>query len=72
MIRSRGLVQIKIHAMAKKKNDRADQDSPWKRILRFNFRAAIEFFFPTIAAEIDWSERAVAFAVGGHIQRVDR
>jgi hypothetical protein len=42
--------------MAKKKNDRADQDSPWKRILRFNFREAVEFFFPNIAAEIDWNQ----------------
>jgi hypothetical protein len=42
--------------MAKKKNDRADQDSPWKRILRFNFQAAIEFLFPNIAAEIDWTQ----------------
>jgi Domain of unknown function (DUF4351) len=41
--------------MAKKKNDRADQDSPWKRILRFKFKAAIEFFFPPIADIIDWT-----------------
>jgi hypothetical protein len=39
--------------MAKKKNDRADKDSPWKRILRLYFRQAIEFFFPHIAAQID-------------------
>ncbi len=45
--------------MAKKKNDRADQDSPWKRILRLNFREAIEFFFPHIAAEIDWNRPMV-------------
>jgi hypothetical protein len=41
--------------MAKKGNDRADQDSPWKRILRFKFQAAIEFFFPPIADVIDWT-----------------
>jgi hypothetical protein len=41
--------------MAKKKNDRADQDSPWKRVLRFDFKAAIEFLFPPIADEIDWT-----------------
>ncbi len=41
--------------MAKKKNDRADQDSPWKRILRFNFQAAMELFFPIIANQIDWN-----------------
>ena len=41
--------------MAKKKNDRADQDSPWKRILRLYFREAIEFFFPHISDQIDWN-----------------
>ena len=46
--------------MAKKKNDRADQDSPWKRILRLYFREAIEFFFPNIADQIDW-ERPIEF-----------
>lgn len=42
--------------MAKKKNDRADQDSPWKRMLRFYCPDAIEFFYPEIAKEIDWSQ----------------
>ena len=46
--------------MAKKKNDRADQDSPWKRILRLYFREAIEFFFPLISDQIDW-ERPIEF-----------
>ena len=41
--------------MAKKRNDRADQDSPWKRILRLYFQDAMEFFFPQIAEGIDWS-----------------
>ena len=41
--------------MAKKGNDRADQDSPWKLILRQYFQQAIEFFFPHIANEIDWT-----------------
>ena len=41
--------------MAKKANERADQDSPWKLILRQYFREAIEFFFPDIAQQIDWS-----------------
>ena len=40
--------------MAKKGNDRADQDSPWKMVLRQYFQEAIEFFFPTIAEQIDW------------------
>ena len=42
--------------MAKKKNDRADQDSPWKQMLRFYCPDAIEFFYPEIAKEIDWSQ----------------
>ena len=41
--------------MAKKGNDRADQDSPWKLILRQYFQQAIEFFFPNIAEQIDWT-----------------
>ena len=41
--------------MAKKGNDRADQDSPWKLILRQYFQEAIEFFFLDIANEIDWT-----------------
>ena len=41
--------------MAKRGNDRADQDSPWKLILRQYFQQAIEFFFPNIAEQIDWT-----------------
>jgi hypothetical protein len=40
--------------MAKKGNDRADQDSPWKLILRQYFQEAIEFFFADIAEQINW------------------
>ncbi len=40
--------------MAKKGNDRADQDSPWKSILRQYFQEAIEFFFADIAEQINW------------------
>ena len=40
--------------MAKRGNDRADQDSPWKMVLRQYFQEAIEFFFPTIAEQINW------------------
>jgi Domain of unknown function (DUF4351) len=39
---------------------RADEDSPWKLLLRQYFREAIEFFFPTIAHLIDWS-KAIEF-----------
>ena len=41
--------------MAKKGNDRADADSPWKLILRQYFQQAIEFFFPNVAEQIDWT-----------------
>ncbi|MCY7407262.1 MAG: DUF4351 domain-containing protein [Alkalinema sp. CAN_BIN05] len=43
-------------AMAKKGNDRADQDSPWKLILRQYFQEAMEFFFLDIADQIDWTK----------------
>jgi Domain of unknown function (DUF4351) len=35
---------------------RADQDSPWKLVLRQYFHEAIEFFFPKIAQIIDWTQ----------------
>lgn len=38
---------------------RADDDSPWKLLLRKYFREAIEFFFPAIAHLIDWSKTMV-------------
>ena len=41
--------------MAKKGNERADADSPWKLILRQYFQQAVEFFFPNIAEQIDWT-----------------
>jgi Domain of unknown function (DUF4351) len=40
--------------MGSQTTPRADQDSPWKLILRQYFREAIEFFFPDIAKAIDW------------------
>ncbi len=39
---------------------RADEDSPWKLLLRQYFREAIAFFFPTIASLIDWT-KAIEF-----------
>jgi Domain of unknown function (DUF4351) len=42
--------------MAKQTSLRADQDSPWKLILRRYFREAMEFFFPDIAKAIDWTK----------------
>jgi hypothetical protein len=42
--------------MAKSDKPRADQDSPWKLVLRQYFRESIEFFFPDIAKAIDWTK----------------
>ncbi len=42
--------------MAKRMTSRADQDSPWKRILQQYFQEAIEFFFPEIAELVDWTQ----------------
>jgi hypothetical protein len=36
------------------KRKRADNDSPWKEILEVYFPQAMQFFFPEIAALIDW------------------
>jgi Domain of unknown function (DUF4351) len=35
---------------------RADQDSPWKLVLRQYFREAMEFFFPDVAKVVDWTK----------------
>ncbi|MFW6373015.1 MAG: hypothetical protein ACOC3W_04880 [Thermodesulfobacteriota bacterium] len=35
--------------------NRDDYDSRWKEILSAYFREFMEFFFPHIAREIDWS-----------------
>jgi Domain of unknown function (DUF4351) len=42
--------------MANSSKARTDQDSPWKLVLRQYFREAIEFFFPDIAKEVDWTK----------------
>jgi hypothetical protein len=34
----------------------ASYDSPWKELLDQHLREALEFFFPDVAAEIDWSQ----------------
>jgi hypothetical protein len=35
--------------------ERAEQDTPWKLLLRKYFREAVEFFFPVVATKVDWS-----------------
>jgi hypothetical protein len=42
--------------MGKTSKARADQDSPWKLILRQYLREAIEFFFPDVAKVVDWTK----------------
>jgi Domain of unknown function (DUF4351) len=46
--------------MAQSIKARADQDSPWKLVLRQYFREAVEFFYPDIAKVVDWT-RPVEF-----------
>ena len=35
--------------------DRADYDSPWKKALEVYFKEGIQFFFPEMASDVDWS-----------------
>ena len=42
--------------MVKRDKPCADQDSPWKLVLRQYFREAVEFFFPDIAKVVDWTK----------------
>jgi len=35
--------------------DAVDYDSPWKKALEVYFREFINFFFPDMAADVDWS-----------------
>jgi hypothetical protein len=39
----------------RKPKSRQNNDTPWKQILRDYFPQAIQFFFPELAATIDWS-----------------
>ncbi|MFB1487652.1 MULTISPECIES: cytosolic protein [unclassified Thiocapsa] len=50
--------------------DRDDYDSPWKDLLDRWQRSFLEFFFPTIAADIDWS-RGLEF-LDKELQKVTR
>ena len=40
----------------KKKVPKADYDSPWKEAIGLYFESFLEFFFPHIWADIDWSK----------------
>lgn len=42
--------------MVKRDKPCADQDSPWKLVLRQYCREAVEFFFPDIAKVVDWTK----------------
>ena len=39
--------------------DREDYDSPWKNALEVYFKEFIQFFFPDMAADVDWNRRYV-------------
>lgn len=39
---------------------KSDQDNAWKELLDLHFREFMEFFFPAIAAEIDWTRTPVS------------
>ena len=39
--------------------DRADYDSPWKNALEVYFREFIDFFFPGVSGDMDWSREHV-------------
>ena len=39
-----------------KKLPKADYDSPWKEAIGLYFESFLEFFFPHIWADIDWSQ----------------
>jgi hypothetical protein len=34
---------------------REDYDSPWKTLLERYFQAFLEWFFPVVAADVDWA-----------------
>ncbi len=34
-----------------------DYDSPWKEALEIYFKEFMDFFFPWIASEIDWTKK---------------
>ena len=36
---------------------RTDYDSPWKDLVEKYFHQFMEFFFPAIAAKIDWQKK---------------
>ncbi|MCK4485386.1 MAG: hypothetical protein KAU38_01320, partial [Desulfobacterales bacterium] len=39
--------------------DRVDYDSPWKKALEVYFKEFIDFFFPQMAEDVDWSREYV-------------
>jgi hypothetical protein len=40
-------------------SNKADYDSPWKKALEVYFEEFIDFFFPEMAADVDWSREHV-------------
>ena len=52
------------HNHAVTEPDRADYDSPWKKALEVYFKEFIDFFFPEMAADLDWSHEHEAGSMG--------
>jgi hypothetical protein len=49
---------------------REDYDSPWKTLLEHYFQAFLEWFFPAVAADVDWG-RGFEF-LNKELQKVTR
>ena len=39
--------------------EKDEQDSPWKKMVRDYLQEGIEFFFPDVAAIVDWTKPPV-------------
>jgi hypothetical protein len=52
--------------MSQQNTENTDYDNPWKSFIELYFRDFLQFFFPAIESDIDWS-RPIRF---GRIQRL--
>ena len=49
-------MERKVMTTEEKKREQDQYDNPWKDILNRYFPDCLEFFFPEIARQIDWSK----------------